>query len=56
MTWDGLKLKVTYSDGRVTEASRQEMEEYIDELDITEYLDDIDEKYPIQEKWNYNYD
>ena len=27
-----------------------------DELDITEYLDDIDEKYPIQEKWNYNYD
>jgi hypothetical protein len=56
MTWDGLKLKVTYSDGRVTEASRQEMEEYIDELDITEYLDDIDEKYPIQAKWNYNYD
>ncbi len=56
MTWDGLKLKVTYSDGRVTEATRQEMEEYIDELDITEYLEDIDEKYPIQAKWNYNWD
>jgi len=56
MTWDGLKLKVTYSDGRVTESSRQEMEEYIDELDITEYLDDIDEKYPIQANWNYSFD
>ena len=56
MTWDGLKLKVTYSDGRVTESSRQEMEEYIDELDITEYLEDIDEKYPVQSKWNYSYD
>ncbi len=56
MTWDGLKLKVTYSDGRVTEVTRQEMEEYIDELDITEYLEDMDEKYPIQAKWNYNWD
>ena len=56
MTWDGLKLKVTYSDGRVTESSRQEMEEYIDELDITEYLEDIDEKYPVESKWNYSYD
>ncbi len=56
MTWDGLKLKVTYSDGRVTEATRQEMEEYIDELDITEYLEDIDEKYPTQANWNYNWD
>ena len=56
MTWDGLKLKVTYSDGRVTEANRQEMEEYIDELDISEYLLDFDEKYPIQKNWNYNWD
>ena len=56
MTWNGLVLKVTYSDGRVTEATRQEMEEYIDELDISDYLVDFDEKYPIQAKWNYNWD
>jgi len=56
MTWNGLVLKVTYSDGRVTEATRQEMEEYIDELDISDYLVDDEEKYPIQAKWNYNWD
>jgi hypothetical protein len=56
MNWDGKTLKVTYSDGRVTEASRQEMEEYIDELDISDYLVDFDEKYPIQKNWNYNWD
>ena len=44
MKWDGMTLKVTYSDGRVTEASRQELEEYIDELDLSEMLElNVDE-------------
>jgi hypothetical protein len=54
MIWDGLLLKVTYSDGRVTESTRQEMEEYIEELDISDYL--IEEKYPVKTNWNYNYE
>ena len=56
MTWNGLLLKVTYSDGRVTESTRQEMEEYIDELDISDYLVDDEEKYPIKTNWNYSFD
>ncbi len=56
MTWNGLVLKVTYSDGRVTESTRQEMEEYIDELDISDYLVDDEEKYPVKTNWNYNWD
>jgi hypothetical protein len=44
MKWDGMTLKVTYYDGRVTEASRQELEEYIDELDLSEMLElNVDE-------------
>ena len=56
MAWNGLLLKVTYSDGRVTESTRQEMEEYIDELDISDYLVDDEEKYPIKTNWNYSFD
>jgi hypothetical protein len=61
MKWDGLKLVVTYSDGRETVASRQELEEYIDELDLSEILTDEDEtlrknQYPIHKNWNYNYE
>jgi hypothetical protein len=56
MTWNGLLLKVTYSDGRVTESTRQEMEEYIDELDISDYLVEDEEKYPVKTNWNYNWD
>ena len=44
MKWDGLKLKVVYSDGRSTESTRQELEEYIESLDLSYYLLDI-EKY-----------
>lgn len=35
MSWDGKKLKVVYEDGRTTEATRQELEEYIDCLDLS---------------------
>lgn len=61
MKWDGLVLKVTYSDGRVTEATRQELEDYIDELDLSDFIDLKDSEkltfntYPISEKWS-NFD
>lgn len=42
MKWDGMKLKVVYSDGRSTEATRQELEEYIESLDLSYYLLDVD--------------
>lgn len=43
MKWDGLVLTVTYSDGRTTEAPRSEMEEFIDELDLSDLLEQDDE-------------
>jgi hypothetical protein len=42
MSWDGKLLKVVYEDGRVTEATRQELEEYIDCLDLSEMLINIE--------------
>jgi hypothetical protein len=42
MSWDGKLLKVVYEDGRVTEATRQELEEYIDCLDLSELLINIE--------------
>ena len=42
--WNGLKLSVYYKDGRVTDASRLELEEYISELDVTKLIDSCDEK------------
>jgi hypothetical protein len=38
MTWDGFKLTVTYEDGRTTESIRQEMEEFLDCLDLSEMI------------------
>lgn len=43
MTWNGHTLKVKYSDGRVTESPRAELEEYIDELDISSFISDDDD-------------
>ena len=43
MIWNGHTLKVKYSDGRITEASRSELEEYIDELDISSFISDDDD-------------
>jgi hypothetical protein len=40
MRWDGMLLKLTFSDGRTTESTRQELEEYIDELNLS-YLFDL---------------
>ena len=56
MKWDGKTLTVTYSDGRTTEATRQEMEEYIDELDLSDYITEEEEKYPVSRNWNYSWD
>jgi hypothetical protein len=43
MSWNGHTLKVNYEDGRVTEASRNELEEYIPELDISVFISDDDD-------------
>jgi hypothetical protein len=60
MLWDGRILKVTYSDGRQTECTRIEMEEYLDELDLSEWIEEEkkeEERYPIyNHRWNYNWD
>jgi hypothetical protein len=38
MSWNGLNLRLRYFDGRVTDVSRQEMEEYIEELDLSDLV------------------
>ena len=38
MSWNGLNLRLRYFDGRVTDVTRQEMEEYIDELDLSDLV------------------
>ena len=59
MKWDGLVLKVWYSDGRVCETSRQELEEYISCLDLTHLINESDDEldpvnqYPLN---NYQMD
>lgn len=39
MQWDGLKLTLTYPDGRVCYSSRVELEDYIDYLDLSELIE-----------------
>jgi len=48
MRWDGMVLKLTFSDGRMTESTRQELEEYIDELNLS-YLFDLKEDVEYQD-------
>ena len=54
--WNGLKLSVYYKDGRVTDATRLELEEYIDDLDLTDVIgeEDINEtKFrPSERDWS----
>jgi len=54
--WNGLKLSVYYKDGRVTDATRLELEEYIDDLDLTNVIgeEDVDEtKFrPSERDWS----
>jgi len=39
MSWDGKILKVVYEDSRTTEATRQELEEYVDCLDLSDFFE-----------------
>jgi hypothetical protein len=39
MKWDGVKLTLTYSDGRVTEATRNDLIEYLPSLDLVKLAD-----------------
>lgn len=54
--WNGLKLSVYYKDGRVTDATRLELEEYIDDLDLTDVIgeEDVNDKKfrPSERDWN----
>lgn len=57
MTWDGVKLSVTYPDGRVCHTSRIELEEYITSLDLTNLIEETEDEfsyanqYPLKGKY-----
>jgi len=58
MLWDGKSLRMTFKDRDDVICTRGEMEEYLDELDITDMINDEEEyeDYPIRRNWNYKWD
>ena len=57
MTWNGVKLVVTYDDGRTTDATRNDLIEYLPQLDLAKVIEAQDqEKLTNKLSKTYGYD
>ena len=55
-TWDGFKLKVNYTDNHSSECDRNDLIEYLPELDYKKLDDDLDNSKFNSNSNNYDYD
>ncbi len=50
MKWDGVKLVVTYDDGRRTDASRNDLIEYLPQLDLAKVIEEQNKHIEVQNR------